>query len=71
MRRYECHNYNGLMEVVAALHSAPVYRLQKTWNLVPKKLVAQYHDVVTVVEARGAFKNYREAIRQASPPVVP
>ena len=72
IHRREVNNFNGLMEVISALHSAPVFRLHKTWGLVPKKLMLQYQTVaVYVVETRGSYKNYREAVRNAVPPLVP
>lgn len=32
------HNFNGVLQICAAFTSAPIYRLKKTWDKVPKNV---------------------------------
>ncbi len=37
------HNFNGVLQICAAFTSAPIYRMKKTWDKVPKN-VSLYFD---------------------------
>jgi hypothetical protein len=32
------HNFNGVLQICAAFTSAPIFRLKKTWDKVPKNV---------------------------------
>lgn len=32
------HNFNGVLQICAAFTSAPIYRMKKTWDKVPKNV---------------------------------
>jgi len=36
MHLIKLHNYNGVMEIIGALNSGPVSRLQKTWEKISR-----------------------------------
>lgn len=65
------HNYNTLMSIIAGLNNSCVFRLKKT----RKKLLSSARDTLAAVEkvmsTQQSFKNYRNALREASPPCMP
>ncbi|XP_070577016.1 son of sevenless homolog 2-like [Ptychodera flava] len=65
----ECNNFNGLLEIVSAMDSAPIHRLEHTFlELSPKKRQA-------LEEAKELsadhLKKYQEKLRSINPPCVP
>lgn len=67
----ELNNFNGVLEVVSALNSAPVHRLEHTFNEVNKKggLVKLLNDAKELNSDH--FKKYIEKLRSINPPCVP
>lgn len=39
------HNFNGVLQICAAFTSAPIYRMKKTWDKVPKNVSCHDFDV--------------------------
>lgn len=37
------HNFNGVLQICAAFTSAPIYRMKKTWDKVPKNVRFFFH----------------------------
>src|SRR3990167_2530195 len=58
----ESNNYELLSAVIASLNSAPISRLKKTWDLVPKKYVAQFDLMNEIVTPLSNYSNYRSRI---------
>ena len=59
-------NLNSLKAVVSSLHSAPIHRLTKTWNLVPKRekdKLDKLHDTVSEDSNNRVLRNYLEGIK--------
>ncbi|KCV73111.1 hypothetical protein H696_00655 [Fonticula alba] len=64
------NNFNGVMCILGAMESAPVYRL-KAWSLLSAKrtkAVAEIRDLMTYT---NSFRNYRNALRTCNPPCIP
>jgi len=65
----DLNNFNGMMEVVSALNSAPIYRLHLTFaELNPKRLQA-LDDAKELADTHS--KKYVEKLRSINPPCVP
>lgn len=68
----ELGNFNGLMEVVAALNSAAVFRLKRTWELLPRASAKEFSELDDLVKPQRSHAALRRAIgeghREASVP---
>jgi len=68
----ELRNFNAVMAiVVAALGSAPVRRLHKTKELVPKECLEQYAKMEILMDTKDNYKRYRQALATSPTPSVP
>ncbi|XP_036062923.1 ras-specific guanine nucleotide-releasing factor 2 isoform X1 [Onychomys torridus] len=65
------HNYNGVLEITAALNRSAIYRLKKTWAKVSKQTKALMDKLQKTVSSEGRFKNLRETLKNCNPPAVP
>lgn len=66
-----CQNYNGAMEILSALRSAPVFRLKHTWNRLPDSIWDDYEWLENIFESDNNYAAYRAALTNAVPPCVP
>ncbi|XP_050009851.1 ras-specific guanine nucleotide-releasing factor 2 isoform X5 [Alexandromys fortis] len=60
------HNYNGVLEITAALNRSAIYRLKKTWAKVSKQTKALMEKLQKTVSSEGRFKNLRETLKNIS-----
>ncbi|KAH3853082.1 son of sevenless homolog 2-like [Dreissena polymorpha] len=65
----ELNNFNGVREVVSALHSAHVHRLDFTFSEVNHRLIKAYKEAGELNSDH--FKKYVEKLRAINPPCVP
>jgi len=65
------NNFNAVMEMLSALGSASIYRMRKTWALLPSKLAATFDELKTLMAPDKSFKSYRTTIKQCNPPAIP
>eukprot|EP00824_Muranothrix_gubernata_P007943 TRINITY_DN20163_c0_g1_i1.p1 TRINITY_DN20163_c0_g1~~TRINITY_DN20163_c0_g1_i1.p1 ORF type:complete len:655 (-),score=139.04 TRINITY_DN20163_c0_g1_i1:528-2492(-) len=65
------HNFNGVMEIVSGLHNAAVYRLRKTWEMLPSKYRQRLDKLNELTNSTTNYKRFRETIRAALPPSIP
>ncbi|PRP77326.1 hypothetical protein PROFUN_05571 [Planoprotostelium fungivorum] len=71
MKLSDLNNYNAVMEIVSALHSAAVSRLQQSWGLLPVDLMEQFTTLTQLMSPADNFKNYRERARQTRTTCLP
>eukprot|EP01094_Clydonella_sp_ATCC50884_P025531 TRINITY_DN6747_c0_g1_i1.p1 TRINITY_DN6747_c0_g1~~TRINITY_DN6747_c0_g1_i1.p1 ORF type:complete len:651 (+),score=144.26 TRINITY_DN6747_c0_g1_i1:320-2272(+) len=64
-------NYNGVMTIVSALQQVPIYRLKKTWNILPGKLWDIWDRMYGLMDSACNFQAYRETLEKAQPPCIP
>lgn len=70
----ECRALNSfdvLMAIIAGLQSAPIWRLQKTWELLPEKTWDLWDRIREMMSSDANHKAYRDCLRNARPPCVP
>ncbi|ESO85451.1 hypothetical protein LOTGIDRAFT_210797 [Lottia gigantea] len=65
----ELNNFNGVLEVVSALVSAPVHRLEHTFKELPHKLYKCFDEAKELNSDH--YKKYTEKLRSINPPCVP
>uniref|UniRef100_H3CHK8 Son of sevenless homolog 1 (Drosophila) n=1 Tax=Tetraodon nigroviridis TaxID=99883 RepID=H3CHK8_TETNG len=65
----ELNNFNGLLEVVSAMNSSPVYRLDHTFEQLTsrqRKILEEAHEL-----SEDHYKKYLAKLRSINPPCVP
>ncbi|CAD5216715.1 unnamed protein product [Bursaphelenchus okinawaensis] len=60
------NNFNSYLAVISALDSGPVKRLE--W---PKHIRKQIAEMVTIMDSRQSFSNFRSELNKAKPPLIP
>ncbi|XP_060570683.1 son of sevenless homolog 1-like isoform X2 [Ruditapes philippinarum] len=65
----ELNNFNGVLEVVSALNSAPVHRLEHSFSEVNHRLIKLMNESKELNSDH--FKKYTEKLRSINPPCVP
>jgi hypothetical protein len=64
-------NFQGACAIVMGLTSTPIERLADEWERVPSKRRAKYDKLKAVFDMDRNFQAYRDALRGATPPIVP
>eukprot|EP01102_Stenamoeba_stenopodia_P007490 TRINITY_DN2096_c0_g3_i1.p1 TRINITY_DN2096_c0_g3~~TRINITY_DN2096_c0_g3_i1.p1 ORF type:complete len:776 (+),score=181.92 TRINITY_DN2096_c0_g3_i1:1533-3860(+) len=67
-------NYNGLMEVISSLHSAPISRLKHSWKLVSTKTQDTFTYLSDLMSPFRSYQKYRSVASQqinANVPFIP
>uniref|UniRef100_A0A4W5QEB8 Son of sevenless homolog 1 (Drosophila) n=1 Tax=Hucho hucho TaxID=62062 RepID=A0A4W5QEB8_9TELE len=62
----ELNNFNGVLEVVSAMNSSPVYRLDHTFEVRKRKILEEAHEL-----SEDHYKKYLAKLRSINPPCVP
>ncbi|XP_029189589.2 son of sevenless homolog 1-like [Acropora millepora] len=65
----ELNNFNGILEVVSAINSSPVYRLQHTFAELSAKRNQTLEEAKEL--SQDHYKKYIEKLRSINPPCVP
>lgn len=70
----QLNNFNGVMQMLAALQNSSVHRLYKTWELLPQKFFDMFEAMALLMNGnagQGNFKQYRDTLKMCVPPCVP
>jgi len=65
------NSFNMQMAIMSAFGQSAIHRLKYTWGAVKPKFITsakKYQDLFT---GEGSYKNFREAIKEVSPPAIP
>uniref|UniRef100_A0A673G7I6 Son of sevenless homolog 2-like n=1 Tax=Sinocyclocheilus rhinocerous TaxID=307959 RepID=A0A673G7I6_9TELE len=65
----ELNNFNGVLEIVSAINSVPVYRLDHTFEAVPERKRRILEEAVEL--SQDHFKKYLVKLKSINPPCVP
>ncbi|XP_051775899.1 LOW QUALITY PROTEIN: son of sevenless homolog 2 [Erpetoichthys calabaricus] len=65
----ELNNFNGVLEIVSAINSVPVYRLDHTFEAVPERKKKILEEAVEL--SQDHFKKYLAKLKSINPPCVP
>nr|XP_010774639.1 PREDICTED: son of sevenless homolog 1-like [Notothenia coriiceps] len=65
----ELNNFNGVLEVVSAINSVPVYRLDHTFEAIPERKKKILEEAVEL--SQDHFKKYLAKLKSINPPCVP
>lgn len=65
------NNFSSLLALIAGLNNASVSRLKFTFGELTKKKIETLRRLESKMSSENSYKNYREALRTALPPVVP
>uniref|UniRef100_A0A8C6WT67 Son of sevenless homolog 2 (Drosophila) n=1 Tax=Neogobius melanostomus TaxID=47308 RepID=A0A8C6WT67_9GOBI len=65
----ELNNFNGVLEVVSAINSVPVYRLDHTFEAIPERKKKVLEEAVEL--SQDHFKKYLAKLKSINPPCVP
>jgi len=68
---FKLNNYNAVMEMLSALGSSSIYRMKKTWGLLPNKLATTFDELKSLMSPDKSFKHYRSSLKQSNPPAIP
>ncbi|KAI9298992.1 ras GEF [Neoconidiobolus thromboides FSU 785] len=70
-KAFQLNNYNTMMAIIAGFTVAPVFRLKRTWDLVPVKTVHLFEHYKALMDTSRNFAKYRELLHSVDPPCVP
>ncbi|KAJ2713481.1 Ras guanine nucleotide exchange factor bud5 [Coemansia spiralis] len=64
-------NYDAVMAVKAAIYSASVMRLKRTWDILPEKFSLMCRRIHEAMDPDHNYANYRRLLRRSEPPFLP
>jgi CRP-like cAMP-binding protein len=56
------NNFNALMEILSALNNSAIFRLKRSWHLLPAAMVARFEQLNERMSPSHNYKTYRAAI---------
>lgn len=59
------------MAIIAALESASITRMKKTWESIDSSYLKVFQDLKLTMSAEGSYKNFRTLLKTESPPAIP
>jgi hypothetical protein len=65
------NNFNTMMEIAVGLNMGSVSRLSKVWGALDAKTKTRFDEIMLLAQSSQNYKNYREALRAATVPVLP
>jgi son of sevenless len=57
------NNYNGVFQIMSGLENSSVYRLKKTWALVPNLSIKKFEEMQDLIDSKGNFILLRNSQR--------
>eukprot|EP01137_Pigoraptor_chileana_P014293 Opistho-2@68754 len=67
----QLNNFNGLLELMSSLQSAPVHRLKHTWTILPSPHKQRFEELAALTSNTNNYRDYRKLISSINPPCIP
>ncbi|SCV02619.1 LAME_0H03422g1_1 [Lachancea meyersii CBS 8951] len=69
---YELNNFSSMTAIISALYSSPIFRLKKTWEIVPPQSKKALENLNTLMDPAKNFYTYRNWLKNVNDvPCVP
>ncbi|KAI9206128.1 uncharacterized protein BJ171DRAFT_41707 [Polychytrium aggregatum] len=68
---YDVGDFNGVYNIISALNSTPIYRLQRTWTMISRKERAIFDKLSELMSPLNNCESYRQKLAQAKSPCIP
>ncbi|KAF2838078.1 guanine-nucleotide dissociation stimulator CDC25 [Patellaria atrata CBS 101060] len=65
------NNFSTLTSIISALGSAPIHRLNRTWNAVNARTMSTLESMRKLMGSTKNFLEYRDTLHKANPPCIP
>jgi hypothetical protein len=65
------NNFSTLTSIISALSTAPIHRLNRTWQAVNARNMAILESMRKLMGSIKNFAEYRETLHKANPPCIP
>jgi len=65
------NNFNSMLAIVSGLNNSAVYRLNYTRAELSEKALKTFDDIMQLMKTENSYRNYREALHNANPPIIP
>ena len=65
------NNFSTLTSIISALSTAPIHRLNRTWQAVNARNMAILESMRKLMGSHKNFADYRETLHKANPPCIP
>lgn len=59
------------MAIIAALESASIARMKKTWEAIDSIYVKSFQEMKMMMSAEGSYRNFRHILKAESTPAIP
>lgn len=56
-------NFNGVMEMLSALHGSSISRLKQSWALIPENFTKKFDEITELMAPAKNFEKYRTKIK--------
>lgn len=65
------NNYSTLMSILTSFSQCCIYRLSKTWKLIPEEYMVILEELRSAMSSTRNYAKYRKALSNSNPPLVP